>query len=145
MPTAKDDERSAHVTQLLKPENWPTPKWYVEGKARRIQTYEEYLTIQLRVRYSELENYFRSVLGNFPDAADIVTATRVSDILQAARGSLESETPEFLTLSSALDLVERRMVWFCPDWVNRAKSEGIIPRLRCRARRGTCHADHEAH
>jgi hypothetical protein len=117
------------TTKLLEPENWPTPKWYAEGKALRIQTYEEYFTFQLRARYSELENDFRSVLGNFPNIADVVTATRISDILQAARCNLERETSELLTLSSSLDLVERYMVWVCPSHLNKAKSEGIMPRL----------------
>src|SRR6478752_7238216 len=74
-PVVTDEERSTRAIQLLKPENWPTPKWFMDGKARKIQTYEEYFTFQLRARYSELENDFRSILGNFPDFADIVTAT----------------------------------------------------------------------
>jgi len=124
-----DEERSTRAAQLLEPDNWPTPKWYMDGEARKIQTYEEYFTFQLRARYSELENDFRSVLGNFPNFADLVTATRISDILHSARGNLERETAELLTLSSSLDLVERYMVWLCPPWVTKAKIEGIIPRL----------------
>jgi len=114
---------------LLKPENWPTPKWYFDKKVTKIETYEEHFAFQLQTRYMELETDFRSVLGNFPNKADIVTASRIADILHSARGSLERGEIELLTVSSSLDLVERYMVWLYPDWVARARIEGILLRL----------------
>src|SRR5262249_35251217 len=128
-PVISDEQRSARAAELLKPENWPTPGWYVEKKAKKIQTYEEYFTFQLRARYIELENDFRSVLGNYPESADIVTAARISEILHSARETLERETSELLTLSSCLDLVERYMVWMYPPWVAKARIGRILPRL----------------
>ncbi len=113
------------LSELLKSEDWPTPKWYVENKARKIQTYEEHFTFQLRARYLELENDFRTVLGNFPDVADFITAARISDILRSARECLEQETTELLTVSSSLDLVERYMVWLYPPWAGRTDRRDI--------------------
>lgn len=128
-PVTPEELPSARVAAILKPENWSTPKWYVEKNTRKIQTYEDYLTFQLRARYIELENDFRSVLGNFPKSADIVTAGRISEILHSARDNLEQETAELLTLASSLDLAERYMVWLCPPWVTKARISGILPRL----------------
>ena len=123
------------TTKLLELENWPTPKWYAEGKARRIQTYEEYFTFQLRARYSELENDFRSVLGNFPNIADVVTATRISDILQAARSNLERERD--VRTFDAFELIgSRRAI----SQKRRNNAEA-----RCRTRRATRSAEQKAH
>jgi hypothetical protein len=130
------DAQHARSSELLKPENWPTPRWYVEKMVRKIQTYEEHFTFQLRARYLELENEFRSVLGNFPDAADFVTAARISDILHSARECLEQDTTELLTVSSALDLVERYMVWLYPPWVGRARINRILLRLESKSFNG---------
>jgi hypothetical protein len=132
MPAATEEssnERRARANELLKPENWPTPKWYIEKKVEKIQTYEEHFTFQLRARYLELENDYRSVLGNFADVADFVTAARISDILHSARECLEQATTELLTVSSSFDLVERYMVWLYPPWVGRARINGILFRL----------------
>lgn len=123
------DARHARSNELLKPEAWPTPKWYLEKKVRTIQTYEEHFAFQLRARYLELENDFRSVLGNFPEDADLVTAGRISDILHSAKECLEQETTELLTVSSSLDLIERYMVWLYPPWVGKARINGILLRL----------------
>ncbi|BCT66556.1 hypothetical protein [Nitrosospira sp. NRS527] len=126
---ATSDTDHVRLSELLKSEDWPTPKWYVGNKARKIQTYEEHFTFQLRARYLELENDFRTVLGNSPDVVDFITAARISDILRSARECLEQETTELLTVSSSLDLVERYMVWLYPPWAGKARITGILLRL----------------
>ena len=134
------------TTKLLELENWPTPKWYAEGKARRIQTYEEYFTFQLRARYSELENDFRSVLGNFPNIADVVTATRISDILQAARSNLERERD--VRTFDAFELIgSRRAIhgWGVSVSSKQSQTRRNNAEARCRTRRATRSAEQKAH
>jgi hypothetical protein len=126
---ALNEHQRTGSSELLKPEAWPTPKWHTAKKARRIRTYEEHFTFQLQARYIELENDFRSVLGNFPESADIVTAARISEILHSAREQLEQESAELLTVSSSLDLVERYMTWLYPPWLAKARINGILLRL----------------
>jgi hypothetical protein len=129
-----DDQPRARrdlIRGILEPEKWPTPKWYDESKAvKGTQTYEEYFTFQLQAKYLELENDFRSVLGNFPQHADVVTAGRIDDLLHSARESLEHGNPSLLMVSSALDLVERYMVWLYPDWMAKARISTILLKLR---------------
>ena len=118
------------IAGILEPEKWPTPKWYDESKAAKgAQTYEEYFTFQLQAKYLELENDFRSVLGNYPQYADIITAGRIDDLLHSAKESLEHATPSLLMVSSALDLVERYMVWLYPDWIAKARINAILLKL----------------
>jgi len=76
-PTAPDEAKLAHAAELLNAKNWPIPRWHAATKPNKIQTYEEYFTFQLRARYTELENDFRAILGNFPNDADLITATRI--------------------------------------------------------------------
>ena len=66
-----DEKQRPRASELLKPESWPTPKWFLEKRVWKIQTYEEYYVFELRARYIELENDFRSVLGNFPNLPDM--------------------------------------------------------------------------
>ena len=124
-----DEKQRPRASELLKPESWPTPKWFLEKRVWKIQTYEEYYVFELRARYIELENDFRSVLGNFPNLPDIVTAARISEILHSARENLEQETPSLLAISSCLNLVSRYMVWIYPEWMVKARIDGILPRL----------------
>jgi hypothetical protein len=118
------------VSEILEPEKWPTPKWYDERKAAKgAQTYEEYFTFQLQAKYLELENDFRSVLGNYSQGGDIVVAGRIDDLLHSAKESLEHANPSLLMVSSVLDLVERYMVWLYPDWMARARISTILLKL----------------
>jgi hypothetical protein len=130
--TLQDTPRSRLqlASDLLKPENWPTPKWYDERKqAKELQTYQEYFAFQLRARYLEIENDFRAVVGNFPQNADFVTGGRIVDLLHSARESLEQEAPNLLMISNALDLVERYMVWLYPPWMTEARVKTVLLKL----------------
>ncbi len=114
---------------LLNPENWPAPKWYSEKRTARIQTYEEYLALELRTRYLELETDFRTILGNFPDPGHVQAACRIVELLGSAREALERGTLDLLTVASSLDLVERCMVWLYPPWLAKARLESVLLRL----------------
>ena len=122
-------DQKVSAADLLKPENWPAPKWYSEKKTAKVTTYEQYFALELRTRYLELETDFRSLLGNFPDATHVETACRIVDLLRSAREALEQGTLNLLTISSSLDLVERCMVWLYPPWLAKARLESTLFRL----------------
>jgi len=117
-----------HIKQLLQSENWELPKWFTADKVEKIRKYKEHFSFHLKTRYIDLENEFRSVLGNFPEQADVVTASRIAQILQLSKAGLEGKT-ELLNISTSLDLVERYMVWLYPLHVARARAEGILIKL----------------
>jgi hypothetical protein len=126
--------RAELIVNILKPENWPTPKWY--GRANtttHIYTYEDYLTFQLQELYLEREHDLRSVLGYYecgtdPCGADVI-AGRVNDLLHSAREALEHTAPNLLLVSSTLDLAERYMLWLYPPHVGKARITAILFRL----------------
>jgi hypothetical protein len=121
----------------LKPENWPTPKWYADTDTTHVSAYDKNFLFELRTIYLERENDFRSVLGNYPEIADVVTADRIANILHSSRKSLEQQTSDLLLISNSLDLVERYMVWLYPDWITSAKIETLLIRLEMLSFKGT--------
>jgi hypothetical protein len=148
-------QREHHALQILQPENWPTPKWYTDKDTLKISAYDKNFLFELRTRYLERENDFRSVLGNYPKIADVVTADRIANILHSARNGLETHTPasgmarigipphvveqtsDLLLISNSLDVVERYMVWIYPAWVATEKIEMLLIRLEMLSFKGT--------
>jgi len=126
-------DQKVSAADLLKPENWPAPKWYSEKKTAKVTTYEQYFALELRTRYIELETDFRSLLGNFPDAAHVEIAGRIVELLRSARETLEQGALHLLTIASTLDLVERCMVWLYPPGIAKARLETILLRLEWRS------------
>src|SRR5262245_33723492 len=126
-------EASDDVHVWLRPETWPTPKWFSAvaqprrfgfgGHRSRMKHYEDYLEHQLRTRYMALEGDFRTVYANFGDSGtvDQGTAARIVDLLHLARAELESDTSDLAAASAALDLVERYMVWTYPMHIAEAR------------------------
>jgi len=124
------DARNDLIANILTPENWPTPNWYdTRKKSTDIRNYKDYLTFQLRDRYLAGENDFRCVLGNFPRVADVITAGRINDLLHSAREALEHTAPDLLMVSSALDLIDRYIVWLFPEHIAMAHITTILLRL----------------
>ena len=109
---AQESTAESLVAEWLDPAKWPIPEWY-KLKGYRTRSFESFSTQQLRTRYLELEGDFRSIVGNFPPH-DKATAQTVFNCLQLTRPALEAKEPDYLTVSSTLDLVERYMVWLCP-------------------------------
>ena len=123
-------ERSERIQKILAPENWPPPKWYEKKKEKRKKpTFDEYFSFELQTRYLALENDLRTVLGNYPDAADVITAECISHILHATKKSLEDTDPNLLAVSSALNLVDRYMVWLDPGEPAKARIESLLLKL----------------
>jgi hypothetical protein len=133
LPETPQNARSARselINDILKPENWPTPKWYNHKREpRKMQTFDEYFTFQLQSRYLVLENDLRTVLGNFWASADLITAQRINDLLKSTRESLEKTDPNLLVVSSALDLAEGYMVWLYPLDIAKARIDGVLLKL----------------
>jgi hypothetical protein len=112
---ARDSTVELLVEGWLDPAKWPIPEWY-KFTGDRTRSFESFFTQQLRTRYLELEGDFRSIVGNFPPH-DKATAQTVFNCLQLTRPALEAKEPDYLTVSSTLDLVERYMVWLCPPHI----------------------------
>ena len=134
-PSAAKTGREA-VLSVLADENWPAPGWLDGSKNEKDRAqptprqYEDYLTRQLRTRYLDLENDFRSVYGNFGDKfADHVTASRIASLLHITRPALESNTPDHFTIASTLDQVDRYLVWIYPPHVGLARAIGLLGSL----------------
>jgi hypothetical protein len=126
------DNNQQDLHEWLTPENWPVPKWYGDKQgAEKIRTYDAYFAHQLRVRYVELENDFRTVFGNFGlSFGDRVTAERIVALLHTARKMLEEDNSNSLSVSSVLDLVERYMVWLYPPHIAMVRIGGVIHGLQ---------------
>lgn len=138
--TLVPDGSSVHA--WLRAETWPRPKWYRGAPARhsrfwsvgdaRLQRYEDFLEHQLHARYMELEGDFRTVYENFgqdPTVVDQATAARIVDLLHLSRNILEEESPDLLSASSTLDLVERYMVWMYPPHIAEARLTSMYLRV----------------
>jgi hypothetical protein len=123
------------MDEWVNPQSWPEPKWFATAATARRLRYEDYFAYQLRTRYVELENEFRTVFGNFVmeslggTPVDLVSAERVVSLLHVARRALEVEEPDLLMVSNTLDLVERYMLWLTPSFILVA----AMPVLRLRA------------
>lgn len=133
VPPTQNTKPSA-ITGLLQPDSWPTPKWCSESDAvKHMKIYDRQFLFQLRTRYMEIETDFRSVLGNAPDTVnvivDVVTATRIVELLHTSRKGLEVSNIDLSVISNLLDLAERLMVWLYPEWIARAKMEGLLLKL----------------
>jgi hypothetical protein len=103
--------------------------WHVGGT--RLKRYEDFLEHQLQTRYMELEGDFRTVYANFgaTDVVDQGTAARIVDLLQVSRKALEDDSPDLLTASATLDLIERYMVWTYPAHVAEARLTTMYLRI----------------
>jgi hypothetical protein len=116
-------DSTATQPEWLKAENWPLPKWLAPSQTaekanqdRNERSYAAYVNSQMRARYVELESDFRSITANFPPA-DTPTALRIVDLLHCCRELLGQDQIHRMTALSTLDMIERYMVWMCPDHV----------------------------
>jgi hypothetical protein len=101
-------------------ESWPRPKWFEGGSSPSdSKEYNAFLIGVVRSRYLELENDFRTVIGNFYDkpGTDLISAGRIFELLQHAREMLEAIRPDIFIVSGMLDLVERYLVWLYPVYI----------------------------
>jgi hypothetical protein len=124
---ARDSTVELLVEGWLDPAKWPIPEWY-KFSGDRTRSFESFFTQQLRTRYLELEGDFRSIVGNFPPH-DKATAQTVFNCLQLTRPALEVKEPDYLTVSSTLDLVERYMVWLCPEHIIETRMVSTLLKL----------------
>lgn len=111
------------------PEKWQAPKWLNEKISKTIHNYEIYFALQLRTRYMELESEFQFVKVNV-DTGE--RAKRIVEFLKESRSKLEEDKPnmsDLITVSGALDMAERYLIWLYDDHIVKHKIESVIPRL----------------
>lgn len=124
-----NENKSGVYIELLKPENWPLPKWLDEKKLPAKPNYRDYFVHQFRTIYVELEGEFRTVVGNYPPG-DFPTANKIFNFLQSARKALEKKETDLLSISHTLNMVERYMVWIYPSHITNARVITILARLK---------------
>lgn len=123
-----NETESRVYIELLKPENWPLPKWLDEKKVTTKMNHKDYFVHQFRTIYVELEGEFRTVVENYPPH-DRPTANKIFYFLQSARKALEKKEPDLLSISHTLNMVERYMVWIYPSHIINARVITILARL----------------
>lgn len=99
---------------------WPVPLWFKNKELTdELKDYQSYLKYNLRTRYIENQEDFRTAFNNFSTYAgfDIVTASRIVELLCISRKALEEENANLLDIANLLDLVERYLIWLFPHHI----------------------------
>jgi hypothetical protein len=105
-------------------EGWPQPKW-AHVKPR---SYEDYVSRQLRIRYSELEGSMRTIVEPHNEKDQLI-AEQVYGYLQLARELLEAGEESLIEASAYLNLADRYIVWLYSRDCLGPETEKVLARL----------------
>lgn len=124
-------ERSSRIEGWLREDLWPVPKWVLNADTPdRVRNFESLSAQHLRARYVELESDFLTVVENFSEDIDIAVAASIFRYLHWVRPALERRSPQLISISNTLDLVERSMVWLYPLHFLPVRVDSTIVRLK---------------